>query len=603
MLPSSHSLADGHHLSQIEGFASFSHTWEDFASEPFDGDIFESLELAEDESPTSQNPIEHVQTRSDGRPVSNSPQHSRLQSLHPFPGKPLSLDTSSLRRAQVPPDTGHLNRHVMLNLMNRRDHLEVSHIRLERARPANEAHAPDEVVPVLMVREHAPFLPNGAASTSQPATPWQDVEELLSEKQRHELVQLFFHFVQPAFPVLSGAAGAKADSDSHSHDECDLSTASLSLSACIYATALPFSIHNDYLNATLTDANGKREQLYSMAVAAVLAEANAPTIETLQACLLLLQKGPTVQHQGLTPTYSAFASMTVTIAKSLGLQHDCTNWSIPLAEKQLRQRLWWATFIMDVWVSIDTPGGRSICPDDYDVPLPGDGDVARIDHRPDMPEYTHFNCLVDTSHLLSQICRTYYTVRAAKETASDLFKSLEFAKPLRSALNECKQKLKVIMPLDGSGEPGASGSVHLAACVTSIILFRALLRPTQAGISTAPLLGDSHMSAAAAVVTGSINCAREAVELLEAMVSMVGPWSEFWHSWSQGNFAIVSTFLVQLMVMLMSSSEESTKAEVADLISRWKKAIRIGAGSGGWGSSLMSMALSRLDSLLSHAAG
>jgi hypothetical protein len=457
-----------------------------------------------------------------------------------------------------------------------------------------------------MVREHAPFLPNGAASTSQAA--WQDVEKLLSEKQRHELVQLFFHFVQPAFPVLYGA-GPRADSDSGSHDDhFDISTASLSLSACIYATALPFSIHNDYLNATLTDANGKREQLYSMAVAAILAEANAPTIETLQACLLLLQKGPTVQHQGLTPTYSAIASMTVTTAKSLGLQHDSTNWSISSAEKQLRQRLWWATFIMDIWVSIDTPGGRSICSDDYDVPLHGGGDGA-VDHGgagSDTPEYTHFNCLVDMSHLLSQICGTYYTVRAARETASDLFKSLEFAKPLRSTLNECKQKLKVIMPLDGSGEPGASGSVHLAACVTSIILFRALLRPIQVGGSTAALLCDnSHMSAAAAVVTGSINCAREAVELLETMVSMVGPWSEFWHSWSQGNFAIVSTFLVQLMLMLMSNPSEdkdSTKAEVADLISRWKKAIRIGAGSGGWGSSLMSMALSRLDSLLSHAA-
>ncbi|EXJ64323.1 hypothetical protein A1O7_00659 [Cladophialophora yegresii CBS 114405] len=490
----------------------------------------------------------------------------------------------------------------MLSLMDPRHHLEVSHIQLERARPAHEAHAPDEVVPVLMVREHPAFLANGAASTSQPVARWQDVGELLSEKQRHELVQLFFHFVQPAFPVLSGA-GAEADSDSHSHNECDLSTASLSLSACIYATALPFSIHNDYLNATLTDANGKREQLYSMAVAAILAEANAPTLETLQACLLLLQKGPTVQHQGLTPTYSAFSSMTVTIAKSLGLQYDCTNWSIPLAEKQLRQRLWWATFVMEVWVSIDTPGGRSICSDDYDVPLLRGGDVANVDHRQEMPEHTHFICLVETSHLLSQICSTYYTVRAAKETASDLFKSLEFAKPLRSALNECKQKLKVIMPLDGSGQPGASGSVHLAACVTSIILFRALLRPIQGGTSTGPLLRESQMSAAAAVVTGSINCAREAVELLETMVSMVGPWSEFWHSWSQGNFAIVSTFLFQLMVMLMSSSEDSTKAEVADLIARWKKAIRIGAGSGGWGSSLMSMALSRLDSLLSHAAG
>src|SRR6201999_1380309 len=119
------------------------------------------------------------------------------------------------------------------------------------------------------------------------------------------------------------------------------------------------------------------------------------------------------------------------------------------------------------------------------------------------------------------------------------------AKPLRAALHECKQALKASVPLNGTASPGAKGSVHLAACVTSIILFRALLRPVQTPLST----GESPLPAAAAIMTGSINCAREAVELLETLVAMVGPWNEFWHSWSQGNFAIVSTFLVQLRVL------------------------------------------------------
>jgi hypothetical protein len=42
-------------------------------------------------------------------------------------------------------------------------------------------------------------------------------------------------------------------------------------------------------------------------------------------------------------------------------------------------------------------------------------------------------------------------------------------------------------------------------------------------------------------------------------------------------------------------------AEVSGLISRWKHAIRIGAGNGGWGHSLMSLALSRLESLLNQS--
>jgi hypothetical protein len=477
--------------------------------------------------------------------------------------------------------------------MNERDQIQVSNIRLAQTRASSETHAPHEAAPILMVREHPPFLPNEATSPLRFAYP--DVEDLLSEKQRYELVQLFFHFVQPAFPILQRSADAESDCQ----NDLEPSSASLALSACIYATALPFSIHNDYLNATLTDANGKREQLYALTVAAIFREANSPSVETLQACLLLLQKGPTAQQQGLTPTYSCFASLAVTIARSLGLQYDCKSWRIPLPEKHLRRRLWWATFIMDMWISIDNPGGRSIGSQDFDVPLP---DSNRLECRESdrTEDHIHFDYLIQLTHLLLQVHEAYYTVRATKETACELFKSLELAKPLRSTLNECKQTLKALMPLNGDGNAGANGSVHLASCVTSIILFRALLRPIQQVVSTMGSSEDSQISAAAAIMTGSINSAREAVELLETMVSMVGPWNEFWHSWSQGNFAIISTFLVQLM--LMSKSEASAKSEVIELISRWKRAIRIGAGSGGWGSSLMSMALSRLDSLLSHAA-
>ncbi|KAJ9608215.1 hypothetical protein H2200_007203 [Cladophialophora chaetospira] len=475
--------------------------------------------------------------------------------------------------------------------MGHRKQFEVSSTRVERTRASNEPDAADKTAPILLVREHPPFLLNGPTSTLC----LKDVEDLLSERQRQELVRLFFRFVQPAFPVLRDYA-ANADSDQENIPEP--SCTSLSLSICIYATALPFSIHNDYLNATLTDAHGKREKLYSMAVDAILQELNSPTLETLQACLLLLQKGPTTQHQGLTPTYSCFSSLAVTIAKSLGLQHDCSTWNISPTEKQLRHRLWWATFVHDMWISVDTPGGRAINFQDYDVQLPNSQyGVREAVH--DRTNHSHFDCLATLTHLLSQIYETYFTIRASKDMSGDLFRSLEFAKPLRSALNECKQRLKVVMPLTGGGEPGASGSVILASCVTEIILFRALLRPIRSGFSTEALFKDSQMSAAAAVLTGSINCAKETVELLETMVSMVGPWTEFWHSWSQGNFAIVSTFLVQLNMM---SDTDSRKAEIADLISRWKRAIRIGAGSGGWGSSLMSMALSRLDALLVPAS-
>lgn len=571
------------HDPQGDSLVPFPHSWDDF-TEPFDGTIFDGLELAEDDSATSEIHAASTQTHaSDGRPTSTSSVDSRQQSLRPFSGESQYLDSSLLRRSQIPPDTGHLNWNVVEDLIDQSGHMEVSGIQLLRAGP----YTTNTVAPIFMLREYPPLQISGSASRT--SVTWSDLETLLSEKQQTELVSLFFRFIQPAFPILQ----QRVEADSDNQNAFSPSATSLALLACIYATALPFAIHNDYLNATLTDASGKREQLYSMAVASILEEANSPSIDVLQACLLLLQRGPTAVHQGLTPTYSWFSSVAATMAKALGLQYDCSEWNISLTEKQFRHRLWWATFIMDIWISIDNPGGRSIGPQDYDVPLPKVTDEKK--------KSAHFDCLVNLTHLLAQIHETYYTIRAAKDTASDIYKSLEYAKPLRSALNECKQSIKSEIPVNTIGEPGTSGCVHLASCIASIILFRALLRPIQLQDSATAVNGDINLpAAAAAIMTGSINCAREAVELLEHMVSMIGPWSEFWHSWSQGNFAIISTFLVQLM--RMSSNEDSTRADIGELILRWKRAIRVGAGSGGWGSSLMGMALSRLDSLLSRVS-
>ncbi|OAP59154.1 hypothetical protein AYL99_06452 [Fonsecaea erecta] len=588
-----------HYLPQPDGLAaSISQTtWEEFPVDAFDSTIFDNLDLAEDGSPTFQNqrsPTHPPQPpASDGRHASTSPRHFQPQvSVRPSPGDARYHDSSTLHRSQVPPDTGHLNRHVMTELMKGTSQLEISRVRLRSTRDRNDDSLAGESPHLLMVREDPPFLLNGKSWMERAS--WSDIEGLLLGKQRDELLRLYFRFVQPLFPILQQSDGAYSEAQ----DDPPQDTASLALYASVFATALPFAIHNDYLSATLTDANGKREELYSIAIAALLQEASSPSIEALQACLLLLQKGPTIQHQGLTPTYSWLTAIAVTMAKSLGLQYDCSGWNIPLAEKRLRNRLWWATFTMDIWVSVDSPGGRSIGSDDYDAPLPRSGDGKPGDYEAVTGYGNEFDRLVLLTHLLSQIHETYYTIRAAKQTASDLFKSLEFARPLRSALSDCRQSLKADLPLNSGDEPGMSASVHLAACVVSIVLFRALLRPVQCGgTSGSPV--ESYKSAAAAVMTGSVNCARETVELLENMVSFIGPWNAFWHSWSQGNFAIVSTFLVQLL--LMTESGDGTRAEVSDLISRWKRAIRIIAGSGGWGSSLMCMALGRLDSLLNQA--
>jgi hypothetical protein len=62
---------------------------------------------------------------------------------------------------------------------------------------------------------------------------------------------------------------------------------------------------------------------------------------------------------------------------------------------------------------------------------------------------------------------------------------------------------------------------------------------------------------------------------------------------SRANFAIASSFLMQL---LLTATTEAESNEIHDLVARWRWAMRIGSGS--TGSGLMSLGLLRLDGLL-----
>lgn len=62
---------------------------------------------------------------------------------------------------------------------------------------------------------------------------------------------------------------------------------------------------------------------------------------------------------------------------------------------------------------------------------------------------------------------------------------------------------------------------------------------------------------------------------------------------SRANFAIASSFLMQLLVTAENDTESN---EISDLVARWRWAMRIGSGSAGNG--LMSLGLLRLDGMM-----
>lgn len=63
-------------------------------------------------------------------------------------------------------------------------------------------------------------------------------------------------------------------------------------------------------------------------------------------------------------------AMTIAQAQLLGLHIDCTNWSIPEWEKDLRRALWWALKVHDAWMSFLNSRPCHIQRDNTNVSLP-----------------------------------------------------------------------------------------------------------------------------------------------------------------------------------------------------------------------------------------
>jgi len=136
----------------------------------------------------------------------------------------------------------------------------------------------------------------------------------------------------------------------------------------------------------------------------------------------------------------------------------------------------------------------------------------------------------------------------------------------------------------------ANPSLSLAYIVATMTLFRALLRPLE-NLTSVEEEDHGIVGSRLAVRAGAKECAKEVVEFLENLGK--GALDAFWHSWSRANFAIASSFLMQLLV---TSETEAESNEINNLVDRWRWAMRVGSGSTGNG--LMSLGLLRLDGLL-----
>lgn len=371
----------------------------------------------------------------------------------------------------------------------------------------------------------------------------QTLRELISDDIARRLIRLYYRFVDPYFPILSRAECPPDGSASR--------TLSVSLLAAICATTIPFIIYDDDLCVQLPRAPSVT-QLFRVSWLAITQELHTPRLSTIQACLLMLQRHPTDLYVADSPFQWTLMSITVAAAQNLGLNRDPTEWTaIPIWERRLRKRLWWAVWVMEKFTALGQGMPTHLIASNCDVDLLTAEDF--VDDQSEGSEgdgtRSHFFHLMTLTIVLNDIVEIYYTVQSVKKTANNFQLSLGLAKQARAKLKDWIEQLPPNLRSgrkDSANATSAEGlartihqldgncSLRLAYIVTQMTLFRALLRPiSSSSTPSSHEINQQDFGGAHAVITGAIACVKELVEFVESLTGV--EWDAFWHSCKSSN--------------------------------------------------------------------
>lgn len=128
--------------------------------------------------------------------------------------------------------------------------------------------------------------------------------------------------------------------DQYLEDKTHISPALLS---CLYAHTLVYWRHSPTLSGNKCPDD---RFIWNLANEAVYSELYlSPGISIIKAILLNISGRPTTSIIG----NGVLLGSAVSMAHSLGLNHNPLPWKIPQSEKYLRMKLWWSLLLHDRW--------------------------------------------------------------------------------------------------------------------------------------------------------------------------------------------------------------------------------------------------------------
>jgi Fungal specific transcription factor domain/Fungal Zn(2)-Cys(6) binuclear cluster domain len=373
---------------------------------------------------------------------------------------------------------------------------------------------------VRRINERTLFVLHRDESTTSEAQRIADVDciEAAVQPVGHILVDLYFRFVHPSFPILHKDVFIAKHQESYR-------LFAPSLLAAVYLLALDWQLHDSLLASGETRNKPDSAMLERLAEVALEQDMRRPKLSTLEAGLLLLQRsanGEAEFNERPTSVYHRFHAQMVATAHELGLQVDCSAWSIPAWEIGLRRRLAWALYIQDLWASFIYGRPPLLHEDNWDVQPCSSTDFPEFAKAEDLAAgglaastgWRMFLHHIEISQILKDVMRNYYTAAATRRGGSldsmGVIAAVDLAKPILARLRQWHASLPQDLSFNSSRPRSLcpSASLHLAYHAVIVALYRALVRI---------LTPETPPSLHTAVRTAARVKVQTAVELLSTM--------------------------------------------------------------------------------------
>ncbi|KAE8422961.1 fungal-specific transcription factor domain-containing protein [Aspergillus pseudocaelatus] len=388
-----------------------------------------------------------------------------------------------------------------------------------------------------------PELSNESKAPSSLETPFAkdtlpELSQIVAPEIGERLIQLFSRFVNRQFPIFP-------------EDRLpEPRAAPAHLLAAIYLITQPFTTFDDYLCIEFVYSPPSPQVLLGIAWSELNNALSQPTIQSLQAALILLLHPPLNPLLLDSSMKWTLLGMTVSMAQTLGLHLDPAMWNLPSNEVRTRRRLSWVVFALDKWLAFSFGRPSHVSRNNWLITELDSSDIESGDPTSDAHAYTiEFSKLTT---ILDNVLESLYSIRSLSTLCKDFRLAISSARPLMQNLTEWHTGLPLSLAM--APAPGCkqtsddSASLHIAYQAVKILILRALLRPfSNMDHLSSELEPNEEWHAARSQIRQT---ASAEADMALSLISNLQPahYQAFWAPWLKTSFACIMNLLFLLTV-------------------------------------------------------